>query len=341
MARQGIAAGERIRRRVRGLRCPRRAGHKARREVGSAGLFCPRAPGAAPGPRLRSPEEAAAENPLSKNNLPEGWTAPEKPEELIDPRSVGSPALIAGMLTACGHVGLTQGPRFVAFFGCMYYAMMRPSEVAALTRIGCRLPREGWGNLTFADSSPRPGRRSPTTAWSTSTAASRAAPEAEQERASRPAGRSAGSPYHPNSSPCCASTSSASASDPSELPLQPRAAAGGYPPAPPPATQMHPPAPALSPFLDTRLPVTPAGRDCVSHGADLDQFDNDASAARSVWEGTESELLRAGSTSLGADMSAVGSGAINAMVAWRRETISAQSSPKVARSCGNDSSSLR
>lgn len=97
-------------------------------------------------------------NPLSKNNLPEGWTAPEKPEELIDPRSVGSPALIADMLAVCGHVGLTQGPRFVAFFGCMYYAMMRPSEVAALTRNSCHLPREAWGYLTFADSSTAAGK---------------------------------------------------------------------------------------------------------------------------------------------------------------------------------------
>ena len=43
---------------------------------------------------------------------------------------MGSPALVAEMLAACGRVGRRQGPRFVAFYGCMYYAMMRPSEVA-------------------------------------------------------------------------------------------------------------------------------------------------------------------------------------------------------------------
>lgn len=96
-------------------------------------------------------------NPLTKNNLPEGWTAPEKPEEQIDPRSVGSPALIAAMLVACATIGRNQGPRFVAFFGCMYYAMMRPSEVAALTRNGCYLPPAGWGYLSFADSSTAAG----------------------------------------------------------------------------------------------------------------------------------------------------------------------------------------
>lgn len=51
-----------------------------------------------------------------------------------NPRSVGTPALIAGMLVACSYFGLTQGPRFAAFYRCMYYAMMRPSEVATHRR---------------------------------------------------------------------------------------------------------------------------------------------------------------------------------------------------------------
>jgi integrase len=97
-------------------------------------------------------------NPLSKNNLPEGWTRPEAPDDAVDPRSVGTPALVAGMLAACSYVGRRQGPRFVAFYACMYYAMMRPSEVAALTRDSCYLPAGGWGHLTFADSSPAPGK---------------------------------------------------------------------------------------------------------------------------------------------------------------------------------------
>ncbi|MGH3225934.1 MAG: tyrosine-type recombinase/integrase, partial [Streptosporangiaceae bacterium] len=97
-------------------------------------------------------------NPLSKGNLPEGWTAPQPPDDAIDPRAVGSPGLIAAMLDACGQIGRRQGPRFQAFYGCMYYAMMRPSEVAALTREACYLPDTGWGHLTFADSSPAAGK---------------------------------------------------------------------------------------------------------------------------------------------------------------------------------------
>jgi integrase len=97
-------------------------------------------------------------NPVSKGNLPEGWTPPQRPDGAIDPRCVGSPALIADMLTACSYVGRRQGPRLVAFYSCMYYAMMRPAEVAALTAAGCVLPESGWGHLTFADSSPAAGR---------------------------------------------------------------------------------------------------------------------------------------------------------------------------------------
>jgi integrase len=97
-------------------------------------------------------------NPLSKPNLPEGWTPPQAPDDTLDPRSVGSPALVAAMLETCKSTGRRQGRRFAAFYGCMFYAMMRPSEVAALTRSGCELPEQGWGHLTFADASPAAGK---------------------------------------------------------------------------------------------------------------------------------------------------------------------------------------
>jgi hypothetical protein len=80
-------------------------------------------------------------NPLSKGNLPDGWTPPQTPDDTLDPRAVGSPALVASMLEACGTVGKRQGPRFRAFYGCMFYALMRPSEVAALTRTAATCPR--------------------------------------------------------------------------------------------------------------------------------------------------------------------------------------------------------
>jgi hypothetical protein len=97
-------------------------------------------------------------NPLSKPNLPEGWIPPQAPDDTVDLRAVGSPALVAEMLHACGTVGKRQGPRFVAFYGCMFYALMCPSEVAALTREACHLPENGWDHLVFADASPAAGR---------------------------------------------------------------------------------------------------------------------------------------------------------------------------------------
>jgi len=66
--------------------------------------------------------------------------------------------LVAIMLIYASYVGRRQGSRFVAFFGCMFYSMMRPAEVTSLTRDGCRLPDTGWGRLIFSDSSPAAGR---------------------------------------------------------------------------------------------------------------------------------------------------------------------------------------
>lgn len=97
-------------------------------------------------------------NPLSKRNLPEGWSPPGKPEEAVDPRSVGSTELVADMLVVTSYVGRHQGSRFVAFFGCMFYAMMRPAEVTSLTKDACVLPETGWGRLIISESSPAAGR---------------------------------------------------------------------------------------------------------------------------------------------------------------------------------------
>ena len=62
------------------------------------------------------------------------------------------------MLICVSYVGRRQGPRFVAFFGCMFWAMMRPAEVTSLTQDGCHLPDTGWGRLIFSESSPAAGR---------------------------------------------------------------------------------------------------------------------------------------------------------------------------------------
>lgn len=88
------------------------------------------------------------------------WERPSDMEvdHTVDPRCVGSPAQIEQLLTTVSYVGRSQGPRFLAFFACMYYAMMRPEEVCALRLQDCHLPKEGWGKLTLARTSPAPGK---------------------------------------------------------------------------------------------------------------------------------------------------------------------------------------
>ncbi|WP_367669667.1 hypothetical protein [Streptomyces sp. DT2A-34] len=81
----------------------------------------------------------AAQNPL--NGL--RWTAPEVADE-VDPDCVPNPAQVARLLAAVKALP-GRGPHLYAFFGCMYYAAMRPAEVIHLQKSQCRLPASGWG----------------------------------------------------------------------------------------------------------------------------------------------------------------------------------------------------
>jgi hypothetical protein len=65
----------------------------------------------------RSARKDSPRTPLGKANLPQGWTPPQAPDDTLDPRAVGSPALVADMIKACGTVGRRQGPRFQTFYG--------------------------------------------------------------------------------------------------------------------------------------------------------------------------------------------------------------------------------
>ncbi|MFE2599971.1 tyrosine-type recombinase/integrase [Streptomyces sp. NPDC059396] len=90
-------------------------------------------------------------NPLSRID----WSPPQTDDE-VDFRYVPGPALARDLLEAVR----TQGPRgehLHAFFGCLYYASMRPSEAADLRKKDCRLPEKGWGELILAGSRPEVG----------------------------------------------------------------------------------------------------------------------------------------------------------------------------------------
>lgn len=81
------------------------------------------------------------------------WTAPKATDQ-VDPRRLPGQALTVRLLAAVEE----HRPELAAFYGCAYYAMMRPGEIVALDREACEfLPPSGWGMLRFEDSSPRSG----------------------------------------------------------------------------------------------------------------------------------------------------------------------------------------
>lgn len=74
----------------------------------------------------------------------------------IDRRVVANPAQVTALLSAVALLG-DRARRVVAFFGCLYYAGMRPSEAADIRRADCHLPEEGWGRIVLAGADPRTG----------------------------------------------------------------------------------------------------------------------------------------------------------------------------------------
>ncbi|MEV3871014.1 site-specific integrase [Streptomyces sp. NPDC049906] len=83
------------------------------------------------------------------------WTPPASVEE-VDPDSVANPRQVRALLRAVREQG-KRGAHLEAFFGCLYYAAMRPAEATALTLAQCHLPTTGWGSLTLRKGAVRAG----------------------------------------------------------------------------------------------------------------------------------------------------------------------------------------
>ncbi|MEV5607132.1 tyrosine-type recombinase/integrase [Streptomyces sp. NPDC052225] len=96
-------------------------------------------------------------NPLRRVD----WTPPENDDE-IDFRYVPGPSQARALLGAVRDSG-PRGKHLHAFFGCLYYAAMRPGEIAALTAADCTLPPNSpesvreWGELLLGESRPEVG----------------------------------------------------------------------------------------------------------------------------------------------------------------------------------------
>src|ERR1019366_2123642 len=78
------------------------------------------------------------------------WKASEV-AETVDRRSVASPAQAGRLLKAIRGQG-PRGEHMEAFFGCLYYAALRPAEAVALREADCVLPKRGWGRIDLAAS---------------------------------------------------------------------------------------------------------------------------------------------------------------------------------------------
>ena len=64
---------------------------------------------------------------------------------------MASPAQVQAILAAVARIR----PELAAFFGCLYYAALRPEEAVALRRADCHLPARGCGMLILTAACPR------------------------------------------------------------------------------------------------------------------------------------------------------------------------------------------
>jgi len=95
-----------------------------------------------------------ASNPVDRIQ----WTAPAVAQS-VDRRVVVSPAQARSLLAAVRGLG-DRGQHLEAFYACLYYAALRPSEAVMLRESDLYLPKKGWGRIVLAASASRAG-----TAW--------------------------------------------------------------------------------------------------------------------------------------------------------------------------------
>lgn len=94
---------------------------------------------------------------LDSNPIPALKWTPPRTVAAIDARRVVNPIQARTLLEAV-RAQQRSGPRLVAFFGCLYFAGLRPEEAVALTTHDLSLPEEGWGELHIARAEPYAGK---------------------------------------------------------------------------------------------------------------------------------------------------------------------------------------
>ncbi|WP_181785704.1 tyrosine-type recombinase/integrase [Streptomyces phytophilus] len=96
-------------------------------------------------------------NPLSRVQRKRGRRAVQE----VDRRVVVNPRQARELLAAVTYVGgweRASGRRLRAFYGCLYYAALRPGEALGLRRSDCVLPAQGWGRIELAETRPSAGK---------------------------------------------------------------------------------------------------------------------------------------------------------------------------------------
>jgi integrase len=93
---------------------------------------------------------------LDKNPMPALKWTPPKTTHAVDRRRVANPIQARTLLHAVGQQ--RGGRRLVAFFGCLYYAALRPEEAISLAMHNLSLPKKGWGALHVERAEPYAGK---------------------------------------------------------------------------------------------------------------------------------------------------------------------------------------
>ncbi len=94
---------------------------------------------------------------LATNPIPALKWTPPRASHAVDRRSVANPVQARTLLNAVAEQQ-RSGPRLVAFYGCLYFAALRPEEAASLAKRNLALPEEGWGELHIEVAEPHAGK---------------------------------------------------------------------------------------------------------------------------------------------------------------------------------------
>jgi integrase len=94
---------------------------------------------------------------LDANPIPALKWTPPRAVQTVDRRRVANPVQVRSLLRAIEEQS-RSGPRLLAFFGCLYFAGMRPEEAVSLRLRHLELPEVGWGRIHLDGAEPHAGK---------------------------------------------------------------------------------------------------------------------------------------------------------------------------------------